>query len=326
MNEATLPYNLVECTRNNTVYNGGASAQQQQQQQHQSQQLQQPIKPGRSKDNFYDVPKVHRTSQIDAERNFDYENKKFNKKHLKNAEILEQYGNERLTASKQSRVSDFDSYEDDSDVKSKLTSNKNQDGVGSFESWDFVYQKLENQGYNKDVGDRGDLLVQGLDLDSLNISGNENLTLTKKHKNIKTTGTGIDTTIKTKNENSSKDLVKIVRNGKIKNVQNYENATVQRNINNLSRVQKQPVIIHANNNNNVENYSKSKTLSRPDKKLVEKEIKTSKRLVNENLENHSSEWSCKHCTYLNSNLSRICEICCKSKDFTVEARSTQACV
>lgn len=312
----TMPYNLVERTRNNTVYNGAA-------QQQQPQQPLQPIKPGRSKDNFYDVPKVHRTSQID-ERNFDYENKKLNKKHLRNSEILEQYGNERSAQSKQSRISDFDSYEDDSDVKSKLTSNKNQDGVGSFESWDFVYQKLENQGYSKDVGDRGDLLVQGLDLDSLNISGNENLTLTKKHKTVK--AAGIDTTIKVRNENASaKDLVKIVKsNGKIKNNQNYENATVQRNINNLSRVQKQPVIQHTNNNNNGENYNKTRTLTRPDKKLVvDKEVKTNKRLVNENLD--SSEWSCKHCTYLNSNSRRICEICCKSKDFTVEARST-ACV
>ena len=47
---------------------------------------------------------------------------------------------------------------------------KNQDGVGSFESWDYVFQNLERSGYSKDLGDRENLLVQSLDLDSLNIN------------------------------------------------------------------------------------------------------------------------------------------------------------
>lgn len=46
---------------------------------------------------------------------------------------------------------------------------KNQDGVGSFESWDYVFQNLERSGYSKDLGDRVDR-VQLLDLDSLNIN------------------------------------------------------------------------------------------------------------------------------------------------------------
>lgn len=33
-----------------------------------------------------------------------------------------------------------------------------QDGTGTWESWDYVYRNLENQGYNKDVGERGDIL------------------------------------------------------------------------------------------------------------------------------------------------------------------------
>uniref|UniRef100_A0A6B2EER4 Protein tamozhennic-like isoform x1 n=1 Tax=Phlebotomus kandelakii TaxID=1109342 RepID=A0A6B2EER4_9DIPT len=45
---------------------------------------------------------------------------------------------------------------------------KNHDGVGSFETWDYVFQNLEKQGYSKDLGER-DLLVQGLDLGSLKL-------------------------------------------------------------------------------------------------------------------------------------------------------------
>lgn len=70
--------------------------------------------------------------------------------------------------SRNSRQSDFDSYEDEqlqagayqraSNV-SKRISTKNQDGIGSYESWNYVFQNLEKQGYNKDLGERGDFLV-----------------------------------------------------------------------------------------------------------------------------------------------------------------------
>uniref|UniRef100_A0A1L8D864 RanBP2-type domain-containing protein n=2 Tax=Nyssomyia neivai TaxID=330878 RepID=A0A1L8D864_9DIPT len=45
---------------------------------------------------------------------------------------------------------------------------KNHDGVGSFETWDYVFQNLEKQGYTKDLGDR-DLTMQGLDLGSMKL-------------------------------------------------------------------------------------------------------------------------------------------------------------
>lgn len=70
--------------------------------------------------------------------------------------------------SRNSRQSDFDSYEDEqlqagayqraSNV-SKRISTKNQEGIGSYESWNYVFQNLEKQGYNKDLGERGDVLV-----------------------------------------------------------------------------------------------------------------------------------------------------------------------
>uniref|UniRef100_A0A1Q3FGY2 Putative transcription factor mef2a n=1 Tax=Culex tarsalis TaxID=7177 RepID=A0A1Q3FGY2_CULTA len=70
--------------------------------------------------------------------------------------------------SRNSRQSDFDSYEDEqlqagayqraSNV-SKRISSKNQEGIGSYESWSYVFQNLEKQGYSKDLGERGDVLV-----------------------------------------------------------------------------------------------------------------------------------------------------------------------
>uniref|UniRef100_A0A8D7ZZN4 Protein tamozhennic n=1 Tax=Culex pipiens TaxID=7175 RepID=A0A8D7ZZN4_CULPI len=70
--------------------------------------------------------------------------------------------------SRNSRQSDFDSYEDEqlqagayqrATNVSKRISSKNQEGIGSYESWNYVFQNLEKQGYNKDLGERGDVLV-----------------------------------------------------------------------------------------------------------------------------------------------------------------------
>lgn len=36
----------------------------------------------------------------------------------------------------------------------------NDQGASSWETWDFVYRGLEKRGYNKDIGDRGDILHQ----------------------------------------------------------------------------------------------------------------------------------------------------------------------
>ncbi|XP_049292939.1 protein tamozhennic [Anopheles funestus] len=73
--------------------------------------------------------------------------------------------------SRNSRQSDFDSYEDEqlqreqeqSSNVSRRISSKNQDGIGCYETWNYVYQNLEKQGYTKDLGERGDFLADEMD-------------------------------------------------------------------------------------------------------------------------------------------------------------------
>uniref|UniRef100_A0A182K4A4 RanBP2-type domain-containing protein n=1 Tax=Anopheles christyi TaxID=43041 RepID=A0A182K4A4_9DIPT len=75
--------------------------------------------------------------------------------------------------SRNSRQSDFDSYEDEqlqreqeqSSNVSRRISSKNQDGIGCYETWNYVYQNLEKQGYTKDLGERGDFLADERDDD-----------------------------------------------------------------------------------------------------------------------------------------------------------------
>ncbi|XP_053665211.1 uncharacterized protein LOC128714362 [Anopheles marshallii] len=73
--------------------------------------------------------------------------------------------------SRNSRQSDFDSYEEEqlqreqeqSSNVSRRISSKNQDGIGCYETWNYVYQNLEKQGYTKDLGERGDFLADEMD-------------------------------------------------------------------------------------------------------------------------------------------------------------------
>lgn len=67
----------------------------------------------------------------------------------------------------QRTVSDsFDSLEDEMPSKSKSSTTnhdlaqQNKDGFGSYGQWNFVYKNLEQQGYNKDLGERGDIVME----------------------------------------------------------------------------------------------------------------------------------------------------------------------
>lgn len=52
-----------------------------------------------------------------------------------------------------------------SDTQPSL-SKAREDGMGTFESWDYVFRNLESQGYNKDLGERGNILSPPLERDS----------------------------------------------------------------------------------------------------------------------------------------------------------------
>ncbi|XP_064112380.1 uncharacterized protein LOC135219497 isoform X2 [Macrobrachium nipponense] len=48
----------------------------------------------------------------------------------------------------------------DPNRNSSIQMTPNEQGSSSWETWDFVYRGLEKRGYNKDIGDRGDILHQ----------------------------------------------------------------------------------------------------------------------------------------------------------------------
>ncbi|XP_055607006.1 protein tamozhennic-like [Uranotaenia lowii] len=137
----------------------------------------------------FDVSSTRRGSEAKhaAEELFYIDSNDEPKKERKKSELIRGFESEMLPktlqerqhrllqhqTSRNSRQSDFDSYEDEqlqagayqrANNVSKLISSKKQDGIGSYESWNFVYQKLEQQGYSKDLGERGDILVEDEDV------------------------------------------------------------------------------------------------------------------------------------------------------------------
>lgn len=83
----------------------------------------------------------------------------------------------------------YDDYQQQQKFQQTLASNtnniinsKSHDGIGSYESWNYVFQNLEQQGYYKDLGEREDL-IQDLDLERMNLNT--------------TTGTGMTTSTAT---------------------------------------------------------------------------------------------------------------------------------
>jgi spermatogenesis-associated protein 2 len=71
-----------------------------------------------------------------------------NEKYAKTNNSMDDYNKQYTMAEKVMRnmnLSDFDSFEDDNS-SSQPRSNKNMDGIGNYESWNYVFRNLEQQG------------------------------------------------------------------------------------------------------------------------------------------------------------------------------------
>lgn len=93
-----------------------------------------------------------------------------------------------------SRQSDFDSFEDEqlqaeanqmANNVSKRISSKNQDGIGSYGSWNYVFQNLEKQGYSKDLGERGDFFADDDAEDFLEANTSRGSTIKRNNERLK---------------------------------------------------------------------------------------------------------------------------------------------
>lgn len=184
---------------------------------------------------------------------------------------------------------------------------KNHDGVGSFESWDYVFQNLEKQGYSKDLrGGERDLLVQGLDLGSLKLHeerramGNPTPAVAHKVKVAKSDPAtkGIQTESVQRRSTSTRTAATNVNNNNGESLERqrmHQENTKNRQIQDQQQQQRKPVR-HGGSDGMVGGGG------------------------------GQNEWSCRFCTYLNPDSRKICEMCSKSKDFFFSLDKTPTCV
>uniref|UniRef100_A0A1I8P0Z8 RanBP2-type domain-containing protein n=1 Tax=Stomoxys calcitrans TaxID=35570 RepID=A0A1I8P0Z8_STOCA len=251
---------------------------------------------------------------------------------------------------------------------------KNQDGVGSYESWNYVFQNLERTSYTKDLGEREDLLVKSLDLDSMNITNDttapsqassvekrrsfyretdNNPTVQNpqhsKQKPSKTfeaasvTKRDVANTTPPSNTNNTKQKPHLDNKQKIKSslkqttVSSLSSNTKQlansnKKITNLPKINDNKSKTNNNDNNNSHSAvgvgvsGSSSSNSKPSKKSALTSTQNTAKIrppevtvamaatAPANIVTAKNEWSCRSCTFINPDTTRICEICCRTKD------------
>lgn len=270
--------------------------------------------------------------------------------------------------SRNSRQSDFDSYEDEqlqagayqrATNVSKRISSKNQDGIGSYESWNYVFQNLEKQGYSKDLGERGDVLVNPDDEEYPEGNTSRGGTL-KRSSNDKLKA------MKTK----SADKVDGIRMPSARQQQQSQREN-ERNESAAARAGQKNSLVQklskTSSNNPADNSHKANHTSNPTtsghsrRNSITRKVSTSTKengnsssasgggiLVNHHHASSSSattgkkktasfdtaaatiinphdsvsEWNCEFCTFLNPESRKICEMCAKSRDFNLNNGAT----
>lgn len=163
--------------------------------------------------------------------------------------------------------------------------NSERSGEGTGEDWDYVYQTLNDQGYTKDLGARGDVI------------GGKSKVMEKN-----------------KPKEGKKSKVSDVLEG-------ISNLTVKSNKSDKAK-KLSPDVSPASSYDNLSNNgmckkakSKSKIKEKSEKSTTTLTVKNvkSKKEETAKLKKNSKKWQCQHCTFLNLDSADICEMCSKSK-------------
>ncbi|XP_030368986.1 protein tamozhennic [Scaptodrosophila lebanonensis] len=210
---------------------------------------------------------------------------------------------------------------------------KVKEGVGSFESWNYVFKNLERSGYSKDLGDREDLLVQSLDLDSLTLANGMGNNADKRRsshldgKSGRTTQHNGEKSRTLEKPSSKRDPKPAPEPTKMAKVSTPSAATTTiavaggniTSTNNTTGTVKK--VKSALKNATVDNRpgtqaGRSRGSSNNPTSKHPPPVSTQLIVTSPN------EWSCRFCTFLNPDTKRICEMCCRSKDFNLEAAAS----
>lgn len=319
----------------------------------------------------------HPTDYDDYTHNNDYvphsESKRSSalKNYARNKKLLGEY-EEHFDAheSRNSRQSDFDSFDSGNNLSierelgsrgamvDQTTSSKIRDGVGSYETWNYVFQNIGKNGYNKVSNcDADDLTVQGLDLNAVpvpvttekrrsrHLDANECVAMPKQ-----TNGTGTANRKMVAGDSSGlngcsnhRKTVSVEVNGMPKSMLKQTTAAAiatsapppsngvrengQNSYETNGDIGKKSNFKMTNGGNisTMLNGSGQFAQVMPSPAVVSSTRNDSQPQADE-IRNASNEWSCKFCTFLNPVHLHICQMCFKSQDFVIDVPKASTCV
>lgn len=215
----------------------------------------------------------------------------------------------------------------ESDYRLNNNTDKDQEGSGTFESWDYVYRNLKSQGYSKDLGERGDILRNSTAKEA---NSKQHLTATDLEDALANLSV-VDRPLKISEQKAKhKDKEAAVPKKQITPSSSYDNLSAKDTSSNskklvqtssktmprdskpdsskTSKATSSKTIDHRKSAAKANDADTTTTTNKPNNKLKETRLK-----VNGNNNNNTNKWSCSTCTYLNSTADEICQMCFKSK-------------
>lgn len=275
------------------------------------------------------------------------------KNYARNKKLLGEY-EEHFDDSRNSRHSDFDSFDSGNNlsierelggrsVVDQTTSSKIRDGVGSYETWNYVFQNIGKNGYNKVINcDADDLTVQGLDLNAVplpnekrrsrNLDANECAAGPNQTNGIAVNRKTAVDSIATSNNGSSlhRKTVGVEANGMPKSMLKQtapsngvrENGPDHREMNDIVK----KTNFKVSNGTNTSAMANGSVQFAQTGSMPSSTRNDTQHQAVDDIRCASNEWSCKYCTFLNPVRVRICQMCFKSQDFHIDVPKASTCV
>lgn len=173
---------------------------------------------------------------------------------------------------------------------------KARDGIGNYQSWDYVFQNLEKETSSKNmVGNHEDKVAAELQLEKLKLTSN---------------GHGPP-----KLHAKSNGLPHRMSESSMRSSTGNHTAPVQTK----TRTKSVSTVMESSNHEHKRTSSVMETSSRSNSSSQKHKLPQQPQIVVP-----PGEWSCRFCTFLNPDAKKICDMCSKSKDFFLDADKNPA--
>lgn len=181
---------------------------------------------------------------------------------------------------------------------------KARDGIGNYQSWDYVFQNLEKETITKNIaGNHDDKVAAELQLENLKLTSNGHGPPKLHQKSNGVPHRMSETSAHIRQSSSGNHTSSVQTKPRTKSVSTATEASNHEHKRTSS-------VIETNSRSN-SNVQKLKPPQQPQIVVP------------------PGEWSCRFCTFLNPDAKKICEMCSKSKDFFLDAdkgAATATCV